>query len=327
MMIPIMIKIKLTNDRESHHDVVFSSIDTLINEFKQSFKTSLYQYYTIFLLYRFSLAFCLVVLPDSPSVQLFMIAVFQILTCIDYLVLYIYLFKPFKYKRDSLTVFISELLSLVLILFIGVRLMDGISNKTKYALSSVCVLNVWIIEVVIIIRYALSISTNTQTALESANNETQSPGVITVKDEINDSSFNNNRPLHATEKTVKNLENVSESIDFEEIHDICRPMEPYKYLSKTDEIKSENKSSFEDDNKTSNKIKKNQIGTDVSALNTRDSALAHNSLITDYINTSSRYGFREDRTDLAEDLRIKNIVQKANNAELSFGNRGLGFNK
>lgn len=82
LAIPVIIKVKMIRDRESHHDVLFESIGTIVNEFKPCFQTLKYQFYTIFLLYRFSLSFCLVILPNSPSVQLFIIAVFQAIICI-----------------------------------------------------------------------------------------------------------------------------------------------------------------------------------------------------------------------------------------------------
>lgn len=80
LMLPIIIKIQMNKDQENHHDIVFESIETIVQEFKPSFQTTKYQFYTIYLLYRFSLAFCLIMLPKSPSVQLFMIALFQTIT-------------------------------------------------------------------------------------------------------------------------------------------------------------------------------------------------------------------------------------------------------
>ena len=81
MIIPIVIKLKMKKEKESQHDAIFESIETIIQEFKPSLLTSNYQFYTIYLLYRFSLAFCLVILTDSPSVQIFMIGIFQTIIC------------------------------------------------------------------------------------------------------------------------------------------------------------------------------------------------------------------------------------------------------
>jgi hypothetical protein len=77
--IPFMINRKLMNSLNMRYDVIFESIETLSGEFQASFKTVNYQYYSIYLLYRFSVSFCLVVLGKSRSVQLFTISSFQLI--------------------------------------------------------------------------------------------------------------------------------------------------------------------------------------------------------------------------------------------------------
>jgi len=67
IQIPLMVKKRLFGNLDTHHGVIFESISTIVEEFKPVFRVATYQYYTIFLLYRFSLAFSLVYLPSLPS--------------------------------------------------------------------------------------------------------------------------------------------------------------------------------------------------------------------------------------------------------------------
>ena len=76
---PVWLKMKMNSNREEHHSVVFKQVSTLVNEFKPVFEISKYQFYTIFLLYRFSLALNFVLLSSSPSVQILLMSSFQVL--------------------------------------------------------------------------------------------------------------------------------------------------------------------------------------------------------------------------------------------------------
>lgn len=76
---PVWLKMKMNANREQHHSIVFKEVSTLVNEFKPVFEISKYQFYTIFLLYRFSLALNFVLLSSSPSVQILLMSAFQVL--------------------------------------------------------------------------------------------------------------------------------------------------------------------------------------------------------------------------------------------------------
>ena len=223
LIIPVMIKVKINKNLESHHDVMFESISTLVNEFKPCFQASKYQYYTIYLLYRMSFAFSLVVLQGSPSVQLFIIALFQAIISNIYAVFYIVFANPFKHRRDTLTVLLSEILCLVLVVFISIRSLDWISDSTKANSSGMCVLLIWITEVVIIVRYVLAISSSTRTALEPLGGETASAIVAPT--------FNSTTE-NCKDLNIKNLgdvekEFVEESIENDSHIEIFQPKEFY----------------------------------------------------------------------------------------------------
>jgi hypothetical protein len=226
MAIPVIIKLKMVNDMENHHDTVFQSISTLVNEFKPCFQTTKYQYYTIFLLYRFSLAFSLVVLPNSPAVQLFIIATFQVIISNSYAVAYIGLAKPYAKRRDAITVFVAESLCLVLVVFIGIRSLNGISDNTKYYTSAMCVLLIWLAEISIIVRFALSIINLGQSSTQPEPAETIT-AVVPVAEQLSD---NSSLKLPGKINNVSELPPINEKdSDLSDPIETYFPMEPYKY--------------------------------------------------------------------------------------------------
>ncbi|OMJ74405.1 hypothetical protein SteCoe_26661 [Stentor coeruleus] len=204
--IPLIIKKKITGDIESHHDIVFESIETIVKEFKPCFTTSKYQFYTIFLFYRYSLAFCLVVLPNSPSIQLFMIALFQFFIGSLYLVLYVCITRPFAMKFDAITVVISEFLCLFLVVLIGIRSLDDLTSNMKYYLTFGCVLIIWVTEITIIVRFILDFVLFKKTSLDTLANETQGPTVVPIESQVMDDKILS--PVKRTEISIDCLSNM-----------------------------------------------------------------------------------------------------------------------
>ena len=227
MIIPVIIKVKMNKDQENHHDVVFENIETLVNEFKPCFQTTKYQYYTIYLLYRMSLAFSLVVLSKSPSVQLFIIALFQVIISNLYLVFYIVLAKPFRYRRDAITVLCSEVLCLVLVIFIGIRSLNSISATTKANTSAICVFLIWLTEAIIVIRYVLAISSNTRNALEPMGQETASAAVVPTLNVITENGRDGNLKAFTGKES-----DLGKSIDSDNQIEIYQPKEFYNQSKK-----------------------------------------------------------------------------------------------
>jgi hypothetical protein len=79
IFIPVAIKRRVDCSQRDDYLVVFQGINTLVDEFKPIYETTKYQFYTLSLACRFSLAFCLVFLASSPSVQLLMITGFELI--------------------------------------------------------------------------------------------------------------------------------------------------------------------------------------------------------------------------------------------------------
>lgn len=233
LAIPLIIKKKITGDVESHHDIVFESIETIVKEFKPCFRTSKYQFYTIFLLYRYSLAFCLIVLPNSPTVQLFIIAIFQTLICILYLVLYICIARPFAMKFDALTVIISEFFCLLLVVLIGIRSTDNLSDDAKYYLSCSCVFTIWITEISIIARYVLAVVLSKKTSLDTLAIETQSPTVMPAASQTVD-----DKALHSVKRTEVSMDRLA-NIDFNDHNKNPRVVSSSDISSPQDHIKND----------------------------------------------------------------------------------------
>ncbi|OMJ86563.1 hypothetical protein SteCoe_11921 [Stentor coeruleus] len=359
MIIPVIIKVKMNNDLESHHDKLFESIETIVNEFKPSFQVSKYQYYTICLLYRFSIAFCLVVLPESPSVQLFIIVAFQAFICIIYLVFYILLAKPFAQMKDSITVFISEFFCLILAIIIGIRSLENISDNTKYYTSVLCIIIIWATEIVIIVRYVLKVVSVQKTSLETLANQIQIP--VTMN-HITETQGNNNE-----KKVEKSFEDLPESFINNlnsENNEVIETLEPYKYLKRdfADNLKRKLYKYFKRDfadNLNRTMIENSQVrnkkkpatnkvlpkivivnAPDVKfesramnsfAFDTNDYTVANRSKVNSILasdthrNKKTINGQTDRHSNIALELKMNNFLEKVNSTKLQVGNKGLGI--
>lgn len=221
MFIPIAIKQKSDLVIEIHPGVAFRSISTLVEEFKDKVDNINYQFYTLYLVYRFSLGLCLVFLHNTPAVQILMISGFQILTSKLYLVIYIALARPFKHTYEAVTVFLTELLSLFLIIIVGVRSMDRISESFKNSATVGCIVIIWLNEIIICARFLFRLV------------YIQNP-VITIQPtpSINEVQIVTFQPeLHSDLKSNKFSEHSAEAIhDVTEINEKIEsyfPYEPY----------------------------------------------------------------------------------------------------
>lgn len=347
MIIPVIIKVKMNNDLESHHDKLFESIETIVNEFKPCFQVSKYQFYTIYLLYRFSIAFCLVILPDSPSVQLFIIAAFQTFICIIYLVLYILFAKPFAQRRDSITVFISDFLCLILVIIVGLRSLENLSDDAKYYTSIFCVLIIWATEIVIITRYVLKVVSAQKTSLESLPNETQTPAIAPIMHRTTEDKGKN-----AIKRFEKSHENLSESINNEhsesnEVIETYNPLEPYRYI-KHDFSNNLNNTVIEPSeikkkpgtNKVLPKIEVVSVpdlkfesrAMNTYAFDTNDYTVANRSRADSILasdtnrNPKTLNGNTDRHSNISLELKMNNFLEKVNASKLQVGNKGLGIN-
>ena len=160
LFIPLILKLKLNKNIGIQLNIILQSIETLIEEFKSVTRVLNYQYYTIYLLYRFSLAFSLVFLSRLPHMQLLIIAAFQFIICNYHIVVYIICIKPYKKRKDAITVFLAELFSLLVIIFIGIGTLNNLDINNKYYLALSCAITIWIIEIIIIIRFCLNLFDN-----------------------------------------------------------------------------------------------------------------------------------------------------------------------
>ncbi|OMJ89342.1 hypothetical protein SteCoe_8546 [Stentor coeruleus] len=349
MIIPVIIKVKINNDLESHHDKLFESIETIVNEFKPCFQVSKYQFYTIYLLYRFSIAFCLVILPESPSVQLFIIAAFQAFICIIYLVLYIIFAKPFAQKIDTITVFISEFFCLILVVIVGIRSLQDLSDDEKYYTSTFCVVIIWTTEIVIITRYVLKVVSVQRTSLDTLVNETQTPAIVPIINRTTEIQGNN-----IVKRVEKSLENLSESINNEnsesnEVIETYNPLEAYKYL-KNDFAGNLNNTVIEPSEAEKNKkpraskvVPKIQIinAADLKfegramnsyAFDTNDYTVANRSRADSILASDTNRiqklpnGQTDRHSSITLELKMNNFLEKVNASKLQVGNKGLGIN-
>jgi hypothetical protein len=107
-----------------------------------------------------------------------MIASFQVMTSKEYLVFYILKVKPYKSRTDSFSVFACEFLSLILVIFIGIRSLD-LGPNSKYYLSVFCVFLIWLTEAVIVGRFGFAILLRSENHTRTTALDETSPQVVT----------------------------------------------------------------------------------------------------------------------------------------------------
>jgi hypothetical protein len=113
-------------------------------------------------------------------------------------------------KFDAMTVFISEFFCLFLVVLIGIRSLDNLSDDAKYYLSCGCVFVIWITEISIVARYVLAVVISKKTSLDTLANETQSPAVMPIASQTVDDKI-----LPSVKRTEVSMDRLA-NIDFNE---------------------------------------------------------------------------------------------------------------
>jgi hypothetical protein len=135
-------------------------------------------------------------------------------------VLYLGISKPFNSKSDAYTVFISEALMLLFVLVIGFRSLSNVPESVHYATSIFCVCIIWLIEFIIILRFALNIKDSRSVTLQVHNTSTVSP----AQDNFENGS---NISYKASESAyIPHLNNT----ELNENIEVYNPNQSYKYL-------------------------------------------------------------------------------------------------
>lgn len=230
---PILLNhhISLSSSPEDFHSK--KSISTLTHEFKPSLQNSNYQYYTIFLLYRFLFSISIVFIQNSPTIQISLIFIFQIITSISYLVVYLVSIKPYQVKTDYFSVLISECLLLLLIIFTALQSLPALQGQAQEYIIIVSISFLWLNELAILGRFILSIwSTRSISSPPNPQDSTiqiiQSPQHA-IDDLENSNSINNITELN--EKIIityagQYYKNIETSAEINLNEKIVSPMSP-----------------------------------------------------------------------------------------------------
>ena len=231
----------------------------------------------------------------------------------------------------------------------------------KYYLSSFCVFLTWATEFDIIIRFILSISSNSRIHLDSVTNETQVAATINNSNSQFSIGFTGREYIKADnsisldfdkeQKEIYNVQSkemynitkmkldmINEVSEHDSQSDLKNPKESFAIYKQDlinekiiNNVSSRIGSSRPLDirsgiDKRIKDVNNEEFSPD--ALETKDIATirANSSRNNDFlINNSSRYGFREHRSDLAEEIKIKEFLQKVSNTDIRPGNKAFKF--
>lgn len=166
---------------------------------------------------------------------------------------YICIASPFAQRRDSITVFISEFLCLFLVVIIGIRSLENLSDNIKFYTSTICVIVIWLTELTIVIRFVLRIYSINITSLETFANDTQNPAIVPISNNLEKQSS-----AGADKKSDLSIDKLAESIvkekekdeDEEEAIETFAPFQAYKFI-KPNNNENLNKTAIEHINDTS----------------------------------------------------------------------------
>ena len=229
----------------------------------------------------------------------------------------------------------------------------------KHDLSLICVFIIWTTEIMIIIRYLLLIRSNHRIHIEIPNNETQSPINVnnnealdiskrqSIKDIENidlgnleyQNSFKGNKiPKETNEESEWNITKVIDQCESNDSIEVHKPRESYLYLKPESSITQviENSSSRmpsllpQDINPNMEKKRRENMKKRLSIGATNINSTKNLNIIDSknnesHINTSPRYGFRQNKSNLLDELRMKDFLKKVDNTQVIVGNKGLRF--
>lgn len=320
IFIPIAIKQKTDLVVEVHPTIAYRSISTLVDEFKDVYDNVKYQYYTLFLVCRFSLGLCLIFLHNSPAVQILMISGFQIIMSIFYLVIYVLIARPYKQVFEAVTVLLTDFFSLILVIIVGIRSMNGISETFKKQSTIACIIIIWASEAVICARFALRL---VYLQLPSSPIQPiQEPSAIP--------NTTNQTDLHHDIKT--NRSNKFSENSHEAIHDVTEinekiesffPNEPYRYTEQQE--KSDQGSKLGQIRSVASRKTENMPrvqlfnGTENSAYNTRNIIdSAYQTFNTPSVPDPRRYLENDE-----EQEKIRGFLAQLKENGIRVGNKGL----
>lgn len=320
MFIPIAIKQKTDLMVEMHPSIAFRSISTLIEEFKEIYDNVKYQYYTLFLVYRYSLGLCLIFLHHSPAVQILMISGFQIIMSKCYLVTYVLLARPYKHLFEAVTVLLTDFLSLILIIVVGIRSMNGISEDFKKQSTIGCIVIIWATEAVICVRFTLRLVylQSPASPVQPVQEVVAIPNTTGPAEVVHDlKSSRSNKYSENSHEAIHDVTEINEKIES------YYPNEPYRYTEQLN--RSERMSRLGQLNSVASRNTENMPRVNLfnaaenSAYNTKNIIdSAYQTFNTPVVQDPRRYLENDE-----EQQRIRGFLAQLKENGIRVGNKGL----
>lgn len=152
LVLPLIIKNTVKVSENTNFELISQPFETLFSEFAPSSSQLNFQYYTIYLIHRFTLSFTLINFENVLYLQLFVIITFQLAISNSYSVYYIFKVNPYKCQIDTKTTLISESLTLILFTIFWIRALN-FGPDFNYYLTVICVLIIWITEMCNITKF------------------------------------------------------------------------------------------------------------------------------------------------------------------------------
>ena len=256
---------------------------------------------------------------------------------------------------------VSESLTLVLVIFIGIRSIDSISDRTKYFSTSFCVFIIWAVELVIVVRYVLAILSHHRLEEISVTSESPMRVVVPVNESHDHQLVSQKRDEPEARIVVTEIESVMSHEKFASIRGL--KINSIKEIEENDEdsqigmpetvlpvvpmqtrffppssasninefvIKRRSFVNSEIDKKIEKKsgippFRDREEKFSENQEGSSNNILASTRFNDTSVNASSRHEARENQSNILEEVKIQEFLRKVDNSKVKFGNKGLGL--
>ena len=255
--------------------------------------------------------------------------------------IYIAFSRPFQKRFEGVIVFLSELSLLILVVLIGIRSMDTLSDSNKYKASIFCVSIIWLAEFLILLRFILRIifyedhPALARASVTAANNSIIPITTMNAEDRMHDI-----RSSHSSKISVYSLERLNDNTQLSEKIETYMANDPYTYINT--KFDRENYPHYiQESEGTERKVMTGDNDRNIRSANeampklnlfTERANTAHDSSLT-IIDPKSIYSSPSARAvarhleDVEEKAKIKDFLTKINHEHINVGNKGLDLGR
>lgn len=253
--------------------------------------------------------------------------------------IYIVFSRPFQKRFEGIIVFLSELSLLILVILIGIRSMDTLSESNKYNASISCVSIIWLTELLILLRFILRIiyyqdhPALARASATAANNSIMPITTMNAEDRNHDL-----KSIHSSKISVYSIERLSDNTQLADRTEIYMPNEQYTYINTR--FDRENYPNYVHESEgTERKVMTADNDRVIRSANqamprlnlfTERASTAKDSSMT-MIDPNNLYSSPSARAvarhleEVEEKAKIKDFLSKLHNEHIKVGNKGLNL--